>query len=99
MPVDAPGITRLGCVTAGADLRLVEGLISDAARLVEAEVEASDGLWFDVATLREPYRIEGKKTIAFEIAELLGWRLPDVIVYPTGGGVGLIGIYKALGEL
>ena len=62
-------------------------------------IAASDDDWFDVATLKEPYRIEGKKTMGFEIAEQLGWRMPDVIVYPTGGGVGLIGIHKALREL
>jgi threonine synthase len=86
-------------VAAGGDLRLVDGLISDAGRLVAAAIAASDDDWFDVATLKEPYRIEGKKTMGFEIAEQLGWRMPDVIVYPTGGGVGLIGIYKALFEL
>ena len=67
--------------------------------LVKAAVEASDDDWFEVATLKEPYRIEGKKTMGLEIVEQLGWRMPDVIVYPTGGGVGLIGIYKALTEL
>ena len=81
----------------GADLRLVDGLISDAGRLVRVGARpTSPDDWFDVATLKEPYRIEGKKTMGFEIAEQLGWRMPDVIVYPTGGGVGLIGIYKAL---
>jgi threonine synthase len=86
-------------VVAGADLRLVDGLISDAGRLVAAALAVTDDDWFDVATLKEPYRIEGKKTMGFEIAEQLGWRMPDVIVYPTGGGVGLIGIHKALTEL
>jgi threonine synthase len=99
MPVDAPSITRVETVAAGGDLRLVDGLISDAGRLVGAAVAASEDDWFDVATLKEPYRIEGKKTMGFEIAEQLGWRMPDVIVYPTGGGVGLIGIHKALTEL
>ncbi len=99
MPVDAPRITRAECVATGADLRLVDGLISDAGRLVAAGTAASDLDWSDVATLKEPYRIEGKKTMGFEIAEQLGWRMPDVIVYPTGGGVGLIGIHKALTEL
>ncbi len=96
MPLGAPTITRAECVAAGADLRLVDGLISDAGRLVAAAAGRSPDDWFDVATLKEPYRIEGKKTMGFEIAEQLGWRMPDVIVYPTGGGVGLIGIHKAL---
>jgi len=97
MPVDAPEITRKECVVTGAQLYLVDGLIGDAGRIVERAV-AQDG-WFPVATLKEPYRLEGKKTMGFEIAEQLGWRVPDVIVYPTGGGVGLIGIYKAVLEL
>jgi threonine synthase len=98
MPVDAPRITRAETVVTGGDLRLVDGLISDAGRLVGAAVQASDEEWFEVATLKEPYRIEGKKTMGLEIAEQLGWRMPDVILYPTGGGVGLIGIHKALIE-
>jgi len=98
MPVDAPRITRAETVVAGGDLRLVDGLISDAGRLVGAAVAAADEPWFDASTLKEPYRIEGKKTMGLEIAEQLGWRMPDVIVYPTGGGVGLIGIHKALTE-
>ena len=99
MPLDAPLITRNECVAAGADLYLVRGLISDAGRIVGEAVRASGGAFMDVSTLKEPYRIEGKKTMGYEIAEQLGWRLPDVIVYPTGGGVGLIGIYKALQEM
>ena len=83
---------------AGAELHLVDGLISDAGRLVGQAVAADDSL-FDASTLKEPYRIEGKKTIGLEIAEQLGWSLPDVILCPTGGGVGLIAIYKALLEL
>jgi threonine synthase len=98
MPEGAPAITRTEVVAAGGDLRLVDGLISDAGRLVAAAVAATPG-WFDVGTLKEPYRIEGKKTMGLEIAEQLGWRMPDVILYPTGGGVGLIGIHKALQEL
>ncbi|CDQ18620.1 threonine synthase [Halobacillus karajensis] len=97
MPVDAPKITRNECALSGAHLFLVDGLISDAGKIVGKSVENS-GL-YDVSTLREPYRIEGKKTMGLEIAEQLGWRVPDVILYPTGGGVGLIGIYKALKEL
>ncbi len=99
MPLDAPTITRAETVVTGADLRLVDGLISDAGSLVTAAVAASDDDWFEVSTLKEPYRIEGKKTMGLEIAEQLGWRMPDVIIYPTGGGVGLIGIYKALTEI
>ena len=99
MPLDAPLITRNECVAAGADLYLVRGLISDAGRIVAEAVGASGGALMDVSTLKEPYRIEGKKTMGYEIAEQLGWRMPDVIVYPTGGGVGLIGIHKALQEM
>jgi threonine synthase len=98
MPVDAPEITRSECAAAGAELYLVDGLIGDAGRLVAAAVAARDGVQ-DVSTLKEPYRLEGKKTMGLEIAEQLGWRVPDVIVYPTGGGVGIIGIYKALREM
>jgi threonine synthase len=99
MPVDAPTITRTECLAAGAELSLVDGLIGDAARLVAGFVASSDGNVFDASTLKEPYRVEGKKTMGLEIVEQLGWRVPDVIVYPTGGGVGLIGIDKALQEL
>ena len=98
MPADAPAITRAECLAAGAELHLVDGLIGDAARLIAAALPARPG-YVDVSTLREPYRLEGKKTMGFEIVEQLGWQLPDVIVYPTGGGVGIIGIYKALREL
>ena len=94
MPFDAPEITRRECLAAGAVLHLVDGLIGDAARLVATVTDA-----FDVSTLKEPYRLEGKKTMGFEIVEQLGWRVPDVILYPTGGGVGLIGIHKGLSEL
>lgn len=99
MPVDAPEITRAECALAGAQLHLVDGLIGDAGRLITQKIATEPGSWFDAATLKEPYRIEGKKTMGLEIVEQLGWRAPDVIVYPTGGGVGLIGIHKALGEL
>ncbi|MGH3332483.1 MAG: threonine synthase [Nocardioidaceae bacterium] len=98
MPTDAPEITRRECVVAGADLYLVDGLINHAGAIVKAAVETRVG-YQDVSTLKEPYRIEGKKTMGYEIVEQLGWRVPDVILYPTGGGVGVIGIYKALLEM
>jgi threonine synthase len=98
MPADAPAICRLECAAIGAELHVVDGLIGDAAAFVRTTLAGRDG-YADVSTLREPYRIEGKKTMGLEIAEQLGWRVPDVILYPTGGGVGLIGIHKALGEL
>ncbi|MBL0716388.1 MAG: threonine synthase [Desulfosarcina sp.] len=97
MPEDAPPIPRGECAIAGAELYLVDGLISDAGKIVARAV--ADHGWFDASTLKEPYRIEGKKTMGLEIAEQFGWKLPDVILYPTGGGVGIIGIYKALREL
>jgi threonine synthase len=97
MPSDAPEVNKAECRLYGADLSLVDGLISDAGRLIQQGVRERG--WFDVSTLREPYRIEGKKTMGFEIAEQLGWELPEVIVYPAGGGVGVIGIWKALDEL
>jgi threonine synthase len=96
LPADAPPITRMETALAGGRLFIVDGLIGDAGRLAAQAV--ADG-WFTTATLKEPYRIEGKKTMGMEIVEQLGWRMPDVIVYPTGGGVGLIGIRKALDEL
>src|SRR6202000_2291309 len=98
MPVSAPAITRAECVATGAELYLVDGLIGDAGRLVNAAVRSRAG-YQEVSTLREPYRVEGKKTMGYEIAEQLGWRLPDVILYPAAGGVGLIGIYKAIREM
>ncbi|MFZ6045366.1 threonine synthase [Pseudomonas sp. CR3202] len=97
MPEDAPLITRNETAISGARLFLVNGLISDAGKQV-AQAVAEGGL-YDASTLKEPYRIEGKKTMGLEIAEQFGWRLPDVILYPTGGGVGLIGIHKAFQEL
>ena len=97
MPEDAPPIPRGECAIAGATLYLVNGLISDAGKIVARAV--ADRGWFDASTLKEPYRIEGKKTMGFELAEQFNWDMPDVIIYPTGGGVGIIGIYKALMEL
>jgi threonine synthase len=98
MPVAAPQITGAGCAAAGAELYLVDGGIGDAGVLVAETLTRRPG-YQNTATLKEPYRIEGKKTMGLEIAEQLGWRMPDVIVYPAGGGVGLIGIHKALREL
>ncbi|MDQ0483674.1 threonine synthase [Guptibacillus hwajinpoensis] len=97
MPEDAPEITRKEVSISGAHLFLVNGLISDAGKIV-ADLVKEQG-FYDASTLKEPYRIEGKKTMGYEIAEQMNWELPDVILYPTGGGVGLIGIYKALLEL
>lgn len=97
MPVDAPELTRKECAIAGAELYLVNGLISDAGQIVAKAIREYG--WYDASTLKEPYRIEGKKTMGLEIAEQFSWQLPDVILYPTGGGVGLIGIYKAIKEL
>jgi len=99
MPAAAPVVTRQECLAAGADLHVVDGLIGDAGRLVAEAIAGSAGEIFDASTLKEPYRLEGKKTMGFEIVEQLGWQVPDVIIYPTGGGVGLIGIHKAIGEL
>ncbi len=96
MPRSAPVAPRREVLAAGAELLLVDGLISDAGALIRGLI--GDDV-FDASTLREPYRIEGKKTMGLEIAEQLGWRVPNVIVYPTGGGVGLIGIHKGLAEL
>ena len=97
MPEDAPVLPRNECAMSGAELYLVRGLISDAGKIIGRAVKRHG--WYDASTLKEPYRIEGKKTMGFEIAEQLGWHVPDVILYPTGGGVGIIGIYKGLREL
>ncbi|MCS6952647.1 MAG: threonine synthase [Bryobacteraceae bacterium] len=97
MPQDVPQANFLECKAYGARVTLVDGLISDCARLV-AEGAAA-GRWFDVSSLKEPYRVEGKKTLGYELAEQLRWQLPDAILYPTGGGVGLIGMWKAFAEM
>ncbi len=97
MPQDAPLANQLECRALGARLYLIEGLINDAGRMSQAKA-AEEGL-FDLSTLREPYRAEGKKTMALELAMDLGWRNPDVIVYPTGGGTGIVGMHKAFKEL
>ncbi|MEJ9150951.1 threonine synthase [Bacillus smithii] len=97
MPLDAPNITRKEVCISGGDLRLVDGLISDAGKIV-GQLVKEKGV-YDASTLKEPYRIEGKKTMGYEIFEQLNWEAPDVILYPTGGGVGIIGIYKSILEL
>lgn len=97
MPRDVPQSNYIECRAFGARVTLVDGLISDCARLV-AERQSDEG-WFDVSTLKEPYRIEGKKTMGYEVAEQFHWELPDAIFYPTGGGVGLIGMWKAFAEM
>ena len=97
MPADAPVANRVECEAYGARLTLVDGFITDAGKM---SAEAADRLdLFDVSTLREPYRAEGKKTMGYEIAEQLGWDMPDVIMYPTGGGTGIVGIWKAVAEM
>jgi threonine synthase len=97
MPKDVPVANRLEVEAAGAHLTLVDGLISDCGRMV-AERKDKEG-WFDVSTLKEPFRVEGKKTMGYEVAEQMGWTLPNAIIYPTGGGVGLIGMWKAFEEM
>lgn len=97
MPKDVPLANRQECEVAGAHVELVDGLITDCAKKI-AERKETEG-WFDVSTLKEPYRIEGKKTMGYEIAEQLDWRLPDAILYPTGGGTGLVGMAKAFDEM
>ena len=97
MPSDAPEAAKKETEIAGANLTLVDGLISDAA-VLSRQRAAELGL-FDVSTLREPYRVEGKKTLGYEIAQDLDWRLPEAIVYPTGGGTGMVGMWKAFGEM
>lgn len=97
MPQDAPLINILEVQMTGADLHLVNGLINDAGR--EAAEAAGEAGWFDVSTLKEPYRLEGKKTMGYELAMAFDWHLPDVIIYPTGGGTGLIGMWKAFDEM
>lgn len=97
MPVDVPVANTVECERLGAHVTLVNGLITDCGRMV-ADRKADEG-WFDVSTLKEPYRVEGKKTMGYELAEQLGWELPDVVLYPTGGGTGLIGMWKAFDEM
>ena len=97
VPRDAPEATIKEVVVTGADLTLVDGLINDAGRM-SREKAKEEGL-FDLSTLQEPYRVEGKKTMGYEITEMMGWEVPDAIVYPTGGGTGIVGIWKAFEEM
>jgi threonine synthase len=97
MPKDVPMANFVECKAYGAKVTLVDGLISDCARMVNERKQAEG--WFDISTLKEPFRVEGKKTMGYEVAEQLNWELPDAIFYPTGGGVGLIGMWKAFDEM
>ncbi len=106
MPQDVPFANYLEGIVYGADVHMVDGLISDCARLVGEEIKAqkaagkpANETWFDISTLKEPFRVEGKKTMGYELAEQLGWEYPDAVFYPTGGGVGLIGMWKAFEEM
>ena len=97
MPQDAPAANKKESVMAGSEVNLVDGLIGDAARVAVSVADEQN--LFDLSTLKEPYRVEGKKTMGLEIAMQLGWKMPDAIVYPTGGGTGIIGMYKGFQEL
>ena len=97
MPRDVPAAFVTECENLGARVKLIDGLINDCGRVAAEQAKAND--WFDLSTLKEPYRIEGKKTMGYEIAEQFNWQLPDVIIYPTGGGTGLIGMWKAFAEM
>src|SRR5712671_5415366 len=97
MPKDVPRANLVECQAYGAHITLVDGLISDCARMI-AERKEKEG-WFEISTLKEPFRVEGKKTMGYEVAEQMDWELPDAIIYPTGGGVGLIGMWKAFEEM
>ncbi len=97
MPDDTPAPFSVECRTLGANVTLIDGLITDCGARVRQGVEAHG--WFAVSTLKEPYRLEGKKTMGYEFVEQLGWRMPDVIIYPTGGGTGLVGMWKAFAEM
>jgi len=97
MPRDTPRANVVECEQTGAHVTLMDGLITDCGAEVGRRKETEG--WFDVSTLKEPYRVEGKKTLGYEVAEQLNWELPDVIIYPTGGGTGLIGMWKAFAEM
>lgn len=97
MPLDTPRANVVECIETGAHVTLIDGLITDCGAIIAQRKEAEG--WFDVSTLKEPYRVEGKKTLGYELAEQMDWSLPDVIIYPTGGGTGLIGMWKAFDEM
>ncbi|MGB8260318.1 MAG: threonine synthase, partial [Terracidiphilus sp.] len=97
MPRDVPMANRVECLAYGAHLTLVDGLISDCGKIVQERKSAER--WFDVSTLKEPFRVEGKKTMGYELVEQLGWEYPEAVFYPTGGGVGLIGMWKGFEEM
>lgn len=97
MPSDTPKANIIECEQTGANVTLIDGLITDCGAEVARRKDAEG--WFDVSTLKEPYRVEGKKTMGYELAEQFGWKLPDLILYPTGGGTGLIGMWKAFDEM
>jgi len=106
MPQDVPFANYMEGVVYGADVHMVNGLISDCARLVGEAIKSqkaaglpAEEVWFDISTLKEPFRVEGKKTMGYELVEQLGWTYPDAVFYPTGGGVGLIGMWKAFDEM
>jgi threonine synthase len=98
LPEDTPEINIKECLACGSHVELVKGNISDAAKRMVEQKKTNPG-WFDMSTLKEPYRLEGKKTMGYELAEQLDWELPDVVIYPTGGGTGLIGMWKAFDEM
>jgi threonine synthase len=97
MPKDVPKANYIECKVLGAQVELIDGLISDCGKIVASRKEAEG--WFDISTLKEPYRVEGKKTMGYELAEQFDWELPEVVIYPTGGGTGLIGMWKAFDEM
>ena len=97
MPKDAPEANQKEVLITGGSLNLIDGLINDAGRISKEEGKAKG--FFDISTLQEPYRVEGKKTMGYEIAEQMGWNLPDAIIYPTGGGTGIVGMWKAFSEM
>ena len=106
MPQDVPFANYLEGIIYGADVHMVDGLISDCARMVGEQIKAQraantppEDIWFDISTLKEPFRVEGKKTMGYELCEQLGWTYPEAVFYPTGGGVGLIGMWKAFDEM
>ena len=97
MPKDVPQANYIECKVLGAHVELIDGLISDCGKIVASRKKAEG--WFDISTLKEPYRVEGKKTMGYELAEQFDWELPEVVIYPTGGGTGLIGMWKAFDEM